>query len=112
MSKLSSKDDEYVFSWKLFTGWDFMIGKINLKTSLNVNRMNIFSSLQVMPRQRTIELPPLCSVSRRHFWKKPKRKKTNKSSHKNSEIHVCTQMHFLFVLLFLQLESHCAQNYC
>lgn len=26
MSKLSSKDDEYVFSWKLFTGWDFMIG--------------------------------------------------------------------------------------
>lgn len=27
MSKLSSKDDECVFSWKLFTGWDFMIGK-------------------------------------------------------------------------------------
>lgn len=27
MSKLSSKDDESVFSWKLFTGWDFMIGK-------------------------------------------------------------------------------------
>lgn len=26
-SKLSSKDDECVFSWKLFTGWDFMIGK-------------------------------------------------------------------------------------
>uniref|UniRef100_A0A1B0CEB5 Transmembrane channel-like protein 3 n=2 Tax=Lutzomyia longipalpis TaxID=7200 RepID=A0A1B0CEB5_LUTLO len=26
MSKLSSKDDECVFSWKLFTGWDFMIG--------------------------------------------------------------------------------------
>ncbi|XP_052845806.1 transmembrane channel-like protein isoform X1 [Drosophila gunungcola] len=25
-SKLSSKDDECVFSWKLFTGWDFMIG--------------------------------------------------------------------------------------
>lgn len=26
MSKLSSKDDECIFSWKLFTGWDFMIG--------------------------------------------------------------------------------------
>lgn len=25
-AKLSSKDDECVFSWKLFTGWDFMIG--------------------------------------------------------------------------------------
>uniref|UniRef100_T1GJ25 Uncharacterized protein n=1 Tax=Megaselia scalaris TaxID=36166 RepID=T1GJ25_MEGSC len=24
-SKLSSKDDECIFSWKLFTGWDFMI---------------------------------------------------------------------------------------
>lgn len=28
MSKLSSKDDECIFSWKLFTGWDYMIGKI------------------------------------------------------------------------------------
>lgn len=27
MSKLSSKDDECIFSWKLFTGWDFLIGK-------------------------------------------------------------------------------------
>lgn len=27
MSKLSSKDDECVFSWKLFTGWDYMIGE-------------------------------------------------------------------------------------
>ncbi|XP_058805239.1 transmembrane channel-like protein [Phymastichus coffea] len=26
MSKLSEKEDECVFSWKLFTGWDFMIG--------------------------------------------------------------------------------------
>lgn len=25
-SKLTSKDDECVFSWKLFTGWDYMIG--------------------------------------------------------------------------------------
>lgn len=29
MSKLSSKEDEYIFSWKLFTGWDFMIGNKN-----------------------------------------------------------------------------------
>ncbi|XP_058066308.1 transmembrane channel-like protein [Anopheles bellator] len=33
MSKLSSKDDEYVFSWKLFTGWDYMIG--HMETSQN-----------------------------------------------------------------------------
>lgn len=26
MSKLTEKKDECVFSWKLFTGWDFMIG--------------------------------------------------------------------------------------
>lgn len=26
MAKLGSKEDECVFSWKLFTGWDFMIG--------------------------------------------------------------------------------------
>ncbi|XP_023937963.2 transmembrane channel-like protein [Bicyclus anynana] len=26
MSKLSEKEDECIFSWKLFTGWDFMIG--------------------------------------------------------------------------------------
>lgn len=25
-SKLSEKDDEYVFAWKVFTGWDYMIG--------------------------------------------------------------------------------------
>ncbi|KAG8185208.1 hypothetical protein JTE90_025880 [Oedothorax gibbosus] len=26
MSKLSEKDDECTFAWKLFTGWDYMIG--------------------------------------------------------------------------------------
>jgi transmembrane channel-like protein len=26
MSKLSEKADECVFTWKLFTGWDYMIG--------------------------------------------------------------------------------------
>ncbi|XP_011687100.1 PREDICTED: transmembrane channel-like protein 3 [Wasmannia auropunctata] len=26
LSKLIEKEDEYIFSWKLFTGWDFMIG--------------------------------------------------------------------------------------
>ncbi|KAJ8687550.1 hypothetical protein QAD02_023344 [Eretmocerus hayati] len=33
MSKLSEKEDECVFSWKLFTGWDFMIG--NAETAQN-----------------------------------------------------------------------------
>ncbi|XP_033175228.1 transmembrane channel-like protein 3 isoform X1 [Bombus impatiens] len=33
LSKLTEKDDECVFSWKLFTGWDFMIG--NTETAHN-----------------------------------------------------------------------------
>lgn len=26
LSKLTEKEDECLFSWKLFTGWDFMVG--------------------------------------------------------------------------------------
>ncbi|KAL1456455.1 hypothetical protein WDU94_001186 [Cyamophila willieti] len=33
MSKLADKDDECVFTWKLFTGWDYMIG--NSETAQN-----------------------------------------------------------------------------
>ncbi|XP_017769171.1 PREDICTED: transmembrane channel-like protein 3 [Nicrophorus vespilloides] len=33
MSKLSEKEDECIFSWKLFTGWDYMIG--NAETAHN-----------------------------------------------------------------------------
>ncbi|KAG1692289.1 Transmembrane channel-like protein 3 [Nymphon striatum] len=33
MSKMAEKDDEYTFTWKLFTGWDYMIG--NSETSYN-----------------------------------------------------------------------------
>lgn len=33
MSKLSEKDDECVFTWKIFTGWDYMIG--NAETAHN-----------------------------------------------------------------------------
>ncbi|XP_015788900.1 transmembrane channel-like protein 1 [Tetranychus urticae] len=32
-NRIGSKDDEYVFTWKLFTGWDFMIG--NSETAYN-----------------------------------------------------------------------------
>lgn len=30
MSKMSSKEDECIFSWKLFTGWDYMIGSFSI----------------------------------------------------------------------------------
>ncbi|CAG2176665.1 unnamed protein product [Oppiella nova] len=33
MSRISSKDDESTFCWKLFTGWDYMIG--NSETAYN-----------------------------------------------------------------------------
>lgn len=33
LSKLSEKEDECVFTWKLFTGWDYMIG--NSETAQN-----------------------------------------------------------------------------
>ncbi|KAF0290362.1 Transmembrane channel-like protein 3 [Amphibalanus amphitrite] len=33
MSKMSSKEDDCAFTWKLFTGWDFMIG--HAETALN-----------------------------------------------------------------------------
>ncbi|KAF5276476.1 hypothetical protein FQA39_LY06545 [Lamprigera yunnana] len=33
MSKLSEKDDESIFTWKVFTGWDYMIG--NSETAQN-----------------------------------------------------------------------------
>lgn len=33
MSKLSEKEDECVFTWKLFAGWDYMIG--NAETAHN-----------------------------------------------------------------------------
>jgi len=33
MSKLSEKEDECVFTWKLYTGWDYMIG--NSETAHN-----------------------------------------------------------------------------
>lgn len=31
MSKMSSKEDECIFSWKLFTGWDYMIGNMTIR---------------------------------------------------------------------------------
>lgn len=33
LSKLSEKEDECIFTWKLFTGWDYMIG--NAETGHN-----------------------------------------------------------------------------
>ncbi|RWS23187.1 hypothetical protein B4U80_10104 [Leptotrombidium deliense] len=32
-SRVSTKDDDYVFTWKLYTGWDYMIG--NSETAYN-----------------------------------------------------------------------------
>lgn len=33
MSRVASKDDEFTFCWKVFTGWDYMIG--NSETAYN-----------------------------------------------------------------------------
>ena len=33
LSRVGSKDDESTFCWKIFTGWDFMIG--NSETAYN-----------------------------------------------------------------------------
>lgn len=36
LSKMSSKEDECVFSWKLFTGWDYMIGMFVIGITSNI----------------------------------------------------------------------------
>ncbi|XP_013788683.1 transmembrane channel-like protein 3, partial [Limulus polyphemus] len=41
MSKLSEKEDEYTFAWKLFTGWDYMIG--HAETAFNKTASLIMS---------------------------------------------------------------------
>lgn len=44
-SKLSTKDDECVFSWKLFSAWDYMIGKINPLIIVNYSLIIKYLSL-------------------------------------------------------------------
>ncbi|XP_071446401.1 transmembrane channel-like protein [Hetaerina americana] len=50
MSKLSEKDDECVFSWKLFTGWDYMIG--NAETAHNRVASIILGFKEVLLEER------------------------------------------------------------
>ncbi|KAG8231827.1 hypothetical protein J437_LFUL012321, partial [Ladona fulva] len=50
MSKLSEKDDECVFSWKLFTGWDYMIG--NAETAQNRVASIILGFKEVLLEER------------------------------------------------------------
>ncbi|XP_076316361.1 transmembrane channel-like protein 1 [Tachypleus tridentatus] len=50
MSKMSEKDEEYTFSWKLFTGWDYMIG--NAETALNKSASLIMSFKEVILEEK------------------------------------------------------------
>lgn len=47
-SKLSSKDDECVFTWKLFTGWDFMIGNIKELKLLTIQVLIIEDTMKML----------------------------------------------------------------
>ncbi|XP_011687099.1 PREDICTED: transmembrane channel-like protein 3 [Wasmannia auropunctata] len=40
--KLTEKEDEYIFSWKLFTGWDFMIGNPEIAHNCTASIMLCF----------------------------------------------------------------------
>ncbi|XP_074604739.1 transmembrane channel-like isoform X2 [Brevipalpus obovatus] len=50
MSRVGSKEDEYVFTWKLFTGWDFMIG--NSETAYNKVASIVMSFKEVILEEK------------------------------------------------------------
>lgn len=60
MSKLSEKDDECTFAWKLFTGWDYMIG--NPETAYNK-----VASLVMGFKVRSLDID--CSYMKKKIYK-------------------------------------------
>lgn len=69
----------------------------------------IFWISQVMLKLRITALPQLFSASKKHCWKKPKRKKTNRSSFAISN---SRNLFTANAFSRSQLESHCAQGNC
>lgn len=75
LSKLSEKEDECIFTWKLFSGWDYMIG--NAETSDNRT-----SSIVLGFKEALLEEAEKKKEKRRLVCEKEKKEKEKASIHK------------------------------